>query len=102
LTGHISHKITPAVVKKAAVIIALDKKVYSTAKNSLQKQFPKEKYKIHLFSELTKKHKDIKDPSGSGSARVHKSIIHTIYFTIKKRQNSILDWTNHAKQFPKT
>lgn len=94
VSDHNSQKITPAVAKKAAVIIAMDKKVYLTAKNSLLKQFPKAKQKIHLFSGLVKNHKDMKDPSGSGNFQLHKSIIQTICFSIKSNFKTILSWAS--------
>ncbi|MGA2417688.1 MAG: hypothetical protein ABSF55_00355 [Candidatus Staskawiczbacteria bacterium] len=94
LADHLFQKITPATVKKAAVIIAMDKKVYSGAKNSLIKQFPNAKNKMHIFTELTQNHKDIKDPSGNANPKVHQAIIGRIFFTIKKNTKTILSWTN--------
>lgn len=91
---HLFQKITAIEIKKAALVIAMDKKVYSGAMNSLLGQFPKSKAKIHVFSELTKNHKYIKDPSGSGNFKLHEDIINNIYFTIKKNLKTILDWTN--------
>lgn len=94
VTDHVFQKITPIAVKKATVIIAMDKKVYLNSKNSLLKQFPKAKNKIHTFSEITKNHQDIKDPAGSGSAKVHGAVIKNICFTIKKNLKTILSWTD--------
>ena len=93
VTDHLFQKITPTVIKKATVIIAMDKKIYLNSKNSLLKQFPQAKNKIHTFSEITKNHQDIKDPAGSGSAKVHGTVIKNICFTIKKNLETILEWT---------
>ncbi len=93
LTDHFYQKITPAVIKKTAVIIAMDKKVFSTAKNALLNQFPKAKNKIHIFSEITKNHKDIKDPAGNGSFSVHQTTIKNICSTIENKLKTILEWT---------
>jgi len=79
-------------MKKASVVIAMDDKVYSRAKNSLKKQFPDYKGKIHRFSELTMHHRNIKDPAGSGNEKLHKKIIEDIYSTIAKRYEDILKW----------
>lgn len=91
---HIDHhsyqKITPAVVKKAAVIFAMDIKTYSTAPNSLTKQFPNAIHKIRNFSELTLGHTDIVDPVKNGSKRLHENIIRTICSTLQKNVKTIL------------
>ncbi|PIQ30980.1 MAG: hypothetical protein COW61_04565 [Candidatus Yonathbacteria bacterium CG17_big_fil_post_rev_8_21_14_2_50_46_19] len=92
ISKHSSQKITPTVMKKASVVIAMDDKVYSRAKNSLKKQFPDYKGKIHRFSELTMHHRNIKDPAGSGNEKLHKKIIEDIYSTIAKRYEDILKW----------
>lgn len=98
LARHNSRSIAPTVAEKATIIIAMDKKTYSGKKNSLVNQFPDEKNKIHLFSELTKNHKDIKDPFGSEDLNLHQDIIENIYSTIKKNLKTILDWTNTANK----
>ncbi|TSC71354.1 MAG: Uncharacterized protein G01um101448_1214 [Parcubacteria group bacterium Gr01-1014_48] len=92
ISKHSFQKITPTVMKKASVVIAMDDKVYSRAKNSLTKQFPNYKGKIHRFSELTMNHRSIKDPAGSGSEKLHKKIIEDIYSTLAKRYKDILVW----------
>jgi protein-tyrosine-phosphatase len=94
INDHSSQKITPTAVKKATVIIAMDKKIYSRSKNSLFKQFPGSKQKIHIFSELTKNRKDIKDPFGINNSKFHRVIIENICLTIKKKFKIILDWAN--------
>lgn len=93
ISKHSFQKITPAVMKKASVVIAMDDKVYSRAKNSLTKQFPKYKTKIHRFSELTENKRVVKDPAGSGSEKLHKEIIENIYFTLSKKYKDILEWS---------
>lgn len=93
ITKHRYRKITRRVLQNSAVVIAMDKKVYSQEKNSLLKQFPDQKNKIHLFSKLTKNHKEIKDPSGISSTKVHQATIKNIYLTIKNKSGVILNWT---------
>lgn len=93
ISKHSFQKITPIVMKKASVVIAMDDKVYSRAKNSLAKQFPKYKSKIHRFSELTENNKVVKDPAGSGSEKLHKEIIENIYSTLSKKYKDILEWS---------
>ncbi len=97
ISNHSFQKITPAVVKKAAVIIAMDKKTHSTAVNSLIKQFPKSNGKIHGFTELTSSHKGIKDPAGSNNKKLNYSIIKNINLTLLKNSRAILSWANHDK-----
>ncbi|MDP3779487.1 MAG: hypothetical protein Q8R30_05600 [bacterium] len=93
ISKHSFQKITPTVMKKASVVIAMDDKVYSRAENSLTKQFPNYKGKIHRFSELTIHHRSIKDPAGSGNEKLHKKIIEDMYSTLAKRYKDILMWT---------
>lgn len=93
ISKHSFQKITPTVMKKASVIITMDDKVYLKAKNSLVKQFPKYKLKIHRFSELTENNKDVKDPAGCSDEILHKKTIESIYFTLNKKYKSILEWT---------
>ena len=93
ISRHNFQKISASVMKRASVIIAMDNKVYSGAKNSLKKQFPKYIEKIHNFSELTIDHRVIKDPSGSGSEKLHKKIIGDMYSTLAKKYKAILAWT---------
>lgn len=97
ISDHSFQKIIPIVVKKASVIIAMDKKVYSGNKNALLKQFIKYKNKIHVISELTKDHKDIKDPAGSGNKKLHKKIIEKIYLTLTDEHKTILAWTKQKE-----
>lgn len=92
ISNHSYQKITLAIAKKSAVIIAMDKKVFSTARNALVKQFPKARNKIHIFSELTKNHKVIIDPAGNGSFRVHQMTIKNTCLTIHDELETILEW----------
>jgi len=92
ISKHSFQKITPTVMKRASVVIAMDDKVYSRAKNSLTKQFPNYKGKIHRFSELTANNKIVKDPAGSGSEKLHREIIRNIYSTLNKKFKDILSW----------
>lgn len=92
ISKHSFQKITPTVMKKASVVIAMDDKVYSGVKNSLAKQFPKYKGKIHRFSELTENNKVVKDPAESGSEKLHKEIIENIYSILSKKYKDILGW----------
>lgn len=89
---HHSQKISEATVKKAGVIIAMDNKVYATARNSLLKQFPKYKNKIHRFSDLSGTRRSVKDPSGSGSVQLHAEIIGSIYASTTNGYEEILRW----------
>ncbi|HEY4498796.1 MAG TPA: hypothetical protein VJH94_01900 [Candidatus Paceibacterota bacterium] len=91
---HRFQKISERAMKKAHVIIAMDNKTYSRAKNSLIKQFPNYKEKIHRFSKLTAHHTEIIDPSGSGSERLHKKVIEIIYSTVTKKYKEILKWVS--------
>ena len=92
ISKHSFQKITPTVMKKASVVIAMDDKVYSRAKNSLTKQFPNYKGKIHRFSELTTHNRVVKDPAGSGSKKLHQEIIENIYSTLSKKLKNVLVW----------
>lgn len=92
ISKHSFQKITATVMKNASVVVAMDDKVYSRAKNSLMKQFPDQAYKIHRFSELTPRHQIIKDPAGSGDEMLHKKIIEGIRFTLNKKYENILEW----------
>jgi protein-tyrosine-phosphatase len=92
ISKHSFQKISEAVMKKASVVIAMDNKVYSKAKNSLMNQFPNYAEKIHRFSELTMNHRDIKDPAGSSDVKLHREIILNIYSTLNKKFRNILDW----------
>ncbi len=89
---HTFQRISGSVMRKASLIIAMDDKAYSKAKNALLKQFPKQAYKIHRFSELTLRHKSIKDPAGSGNKKLHREIIRSINSTLNKNFDHILDW----------
>lgn len=95
IDNHSFQRVTLNVIKKASLVIAMDEKVYLEAENSLLKQFSELKHKIHIFSELTKNHEDIKDPFGNTDFKLHQSIIKNIYFTMKNKINTILDWTNN-------
>lgn len=92
ISKHTYKKITLSTINSAATIIAMDKKVYSSAKNSLVKQFPFAKNKIHIFSEITLNHKNIKDPAGNGSRKIHEQVIKQIKSTINKNYKKILAW----------
>lgn len=92
ISKHSFQRISGAVMKKANAVIAMDNKVYSTAKNSLMNQFPNYTEKIHRFSELTMHNKVIKDPAGSSDIKLHKEIIRSIYSTLNKKFRDILDW----------
>lgn len=93
ISKHSFQKISRAVMKKASVIIAMDNKVYSTAKNSLMNQFPNYIEKIHRFSELTTHNRVIKDPAGSSDEKLHREIIRGIYSVLNKKLGDILGWT---------
>lgn len=90
---HSFQKITPAVMRRADAVIAMDDRVYSREKNSLAKQFPKYKAKFHRFSELTENNKVVEDPAGNGSEKLHKEIIENIYSTLSKKYKDILEWS---------
>lgn len=90
---HKFQKISARIMKKADVIIAMDDKVYSRAKNSLTKQFSNYSSKIHRFSELTSNRKAIKDPLGNGDKKFHKKTIQVIYSTLDKKYKRILGWS---------
>ena len=92
ISKHSFQKISAAVMKKASVVIAMDNKVYSRAKNSLVSQFPNYLGKIHRFSELTQQHRVINDPAGSGSEKLHRKIINDIHSVLNKKYKNILDW----------
>ena len=92
MSKHSFQKISAAAVKRADVILAMDDKVYSRAKNSLIKQFPDFKNKMHRFSELTADHKSIEDPAGSNDQKFHKRIIERIYTTLENKYGVILKW----------
>ena len=92
ISKHSFQKISAAVIKKASVIIAMDNKVYSTAKNSLLNQFPNYIEKIHRFSELTTRNKIIRDPAGISNEKIHKKIIADIHTTVSKKYQDILSW----------
>ncbi|MFA5030037.1 MAG: hypothetical protein WC495_00400 [Patescibacteria group bacterium] len=92
--SHSYQKITSKAIRRASVIIAMDKMVYSKNKNSLLQQFPMTKNKIHLFSELTIRHRNIPDPSGTGDKKLHEHIIKNIYFTVRKKVDTILRWAS--------
>lgn len=94
ISEHSFQKITPDIAEKASVIIAMDKKTYSQARNALIKQFPKYKNKIYIFSELTKNHKDIKDPFGNTSSRFHIETVKNIYSTIKNEYKNIISFVD--------
>jgi protein-tyrosine-phosphatase len=93
ISDHRFKKITLRVVKKASVIIAMDKKVYSKNKNALLKQFSEQKNKIHVFSELILDHIDIQDPAGSDSNKLHKKVIENIYTTLENNYETVINWT---------
>lgn len=93
ISKHSFQKISGTIMRKASVVIAMDSKVYSTAKNSLINQFPNYAKKIHRFSELTSHHRVIKDPAGCSDEILHKKIIEGIYFTLNKKYENILEWT---------
>ena len=92
ISKHVFQKISAGIMKKTSVVIAMDKKVQSGAKNSLTKQFPNQAYKIHHFSELTPRHKTIKDPAGSGDKKLHREIIESIHSALNKKFEDILGW----------
>jgi len=92
ISKHSFQKISGAVMKKANMVIAMDNKIYSTAKNSLMNQFPNYTEKIHRFSELTIHNKVIKDPAGSSDVKLHRKIIQNIYSTLNKKFREILGW----------
>lgn len=94
ISEHSFQKLTSDVAEKAAVIIAMDEKVYTKNKNALLKQFTKQKKKIHIFSELTLDHKGIQDPAGSGSKELHKEVIKKINSTLTNSYKTILGWIN--------
>ncbi|MBA4319469.1 MAG: hypothetical protein C0412_13795 [Flavobacterium sp.] len=92
ISKHSFQKISRTVMKKTSTVIAMDNKVYATAKNSLMNQFPNYTEKIHRFSELTIHNKVIKDPAGSSDVKLHSEIIRNIYSTLNKKFRDILDW----------
>lgn len=92
ISKHSFQKISADIMKKATVVIAMDNKVYSTAKNSLMNQFPDYTEKIHRFSELTPHNRVIKDMAGNDSEKSHKEIIENIYFTLLEKYKDILEW----------
>ena len=92
ISRHSFKKISADIMKKATVVIAMDDKVYSRAKNSLKKQFPKYTEKIHRFSELTVGYRVVKDPFGISDVDFHGKIIQDIYSTICKKYKDILAW----------
>jgi len=92
INEHNYKKITLSAINSAATIIAMDKKVYASANNSLLKQFPFAKKKFHIFSEITIKHKNVKDPHGSGSYKTHEQVIKQIQEAINKNYKKILRW----------
>ena len=92
ISKHRFQKINAGVMKKANVVVAMDNKVYSRAKNSLRQQFPTQVHKIHRFSDLTANHKSIKDLAGISSKKLHQEVIKNIYFTINKKYSTIINW----------
>ena len=92
ISGHSFKRMTARAAKEASIMVAMDDRCYSRAKNSLIKQFPTQAYKIHSFSELTRGYKSIDDPVGSNNANLHKRIIRTICVVLDKRYKDILAW----------
>jgi protein-tyrosine-phosphatase len=92
IKSHNFQQVTPDIIEKASVVVAMDKKVYLKNKNALLRQFPKHKNKIHLFSELTLDHKDIPDPAGSNIKYLHKKVIEKINTTLSHNYKSIIYW----------
>lgn len=90
ISKYSSKKISLAVMKEASVVIAMDDKVYSKAKNSLMKQFPNQACKIHRFSKFTPRRKSVKDPFGSSDEKLHRNVIKTIHSTLNKKFEDIL------------
>ncbi len=92
ISKHSFQKISETAIKKANVIIAMDDKVYSIAKNSLMNQFPNYIKKIHCFSELTMHNEVIPDPFENSDVKLHRKIIRDIYSTLDKNFKKILCW----------
>ncbi|MBU4257488.1 hypothetical protein KJ586_00890 [Patescibacteria group bacterium] len=91
ITKHISMPINHGVVKKASLIIAMDKKVLVKLPNSLIKQFPKHSYKMKLFMEFEGKQEDVPDCFGSSDVGLHRYVNELIVKTIKERFNELLN-----------
>jgi len=92
INKHSFQKISETVMKKASTVIAMDNKVYSTAKNSLMNQFSNCAEKIHRFSELTVHNIVIKDLAGNSSEKLHRKIIGDMYTALSKKYKNILEW----------
>ena len=97
ITKHISRPINHEVVKKASLIIAMDKKVFVKLPNSLIKQFPEYGHKMKLFMELEGKQKNTPDCFGSFDAKLHRYVDELIVRVIKDKLNELINLLKEKK-----
>ncbi len=95
ITKHMSTPINLGVVKRASLIIAMDKKVLVKLPNSLTKQFPEYNHKMKLFMEFEGKQEDVPDCFGSSDVKLHCYVDEMIINIIKKRINLIVNLKNN-------
>lgn len=93
LQKHISTPITPEIIEKAAVVIAMAKNVLQQKPNGLKIQFPLYRDKFQLFMELAGKDEDVPDGGDQNSERVHMHITETISKVLTTNINTLIAWS---------
>lgn len=81
-----------SIVKKASLILAMDKGVLIEKPNSLAKQFSEHGCKMRLFTELAGKIGDVEDPYGHKDQETHRRVIELICSVSTERLDALLDY----------
>jgi len=95
VSEHVATSINLHAVRTANIVIAMDVSVLSKAPNSLFKQFPEERSKMRLFTELSGEQSDIVDPYGNTDENRYVKIVSEIDHILRAHLNTLLTWINH-------
>lgn len=88
-----AHEVTPIdldIIKRAALIFAMERGVLTDRTNSLFRQFPQHVWKMRLFRELEGKPADVPDCYGSTDPTIHREVIELINNIIEEHVGSLL------------
>jgi len=88
LSDHVATPLDEKIICDAVIIIIMDKKVL----DYLTDKFPKKRYKMKLFMELTGRKEDIQDCAGLSDGNLHSRMIELIYQIVKENANVLLKW----------
>lgn len=84
ISVHCTTPVDISIIKKASLVLAMDRSTLIDKLNSLINQFPQHAYKMRLFRELEGKPEDVPDCAGSSDPALHRRVIELVSLISEK------------------